>query len=59
MSMRMVVVLPAPLGPRNPNISPRATVRSRGFDGGELAVAAREPLQLDHRLPECASASRR
>ena len=27
--MRMDVVLPLPLGPRNPKISPRATVRDR------------------------------
>src|SRR3712207_6955689 len=28
-SMRMVVVLPAPLGPRKPQISPRSTVNDR------------------------------
>ena len=28
MSTRMVVVLPAPLGPRNPNTTPGGTVRS-------------------------------
>lgn len=30
-SMRMVVVLPEPLGPRNPKTLPRGTVRSSPF----------------------------
>ena len=29
--IRMVVVLPAPFGPRNPTISPRATVNERSW----------------------------
>ena len=34
--MRMVVVLPAPLGPRKPNTSPRQTARSRWSTASSL-----------------------
>src|ERR1700730_12171515 len=34
--LRIVVVLPAPLGPRKPKISPRCTSRSRFFTAGRL-----------------------
>ena len=33
--MRMVVVLPAPFGPRKPWISPGAHVEAHAVDGGE------------------------
>ena len=38
--MRMSVVLPAPLWPRNPKADPRGTVRSRSM------TAARAPKRL-------------
>jgi hypothetical protein len=38
-SMRMVVDLPAPLGPRKPKISPRRTSKLTRFDGHEAAEA--------------------
>src|ERR1700730_9501538 len=34
--LRIVVVLPAPLGPRKPKISPRCTSRSRFFTAGRV-----------------------
>ena len=39
-SMRMVVDLPAPLGPRNPNTSPLLDLEADAIDGHEAA----EPL---------------
>jgi len=39
--MRIVVVLPAPLGPRKPNSSPRSTWRSR------WSTAKRFPYALE------------
>ncbi len=41
--MRTVVVLPAPLGPRNPNTSPRATLKDRP------STAVRLPKRLVRR----------
>ena len=35
-SMEMAVVLPAPLGPRKPNISPRRTVKVRPLTASTL-----------------------
>ena len=47
--MRMVEVLPAPLGPRNPNASPRCDGEVDAVDRGEVAEALGEPARLDHR----------
>src|SRR5688572_20584727 len=44
-TMRMVEVLPAPLGPRNPNASPRATLKSMP------STATRSPKRLVTPLP--------
>src|SRR6266699_7210589 len=44
-SMRSVVVFPAPLGPRNPTISPRPTVRST------LATASTTPRRVLNTRP--------
>jgi len=46
--MRMVVVLPAPFGPRKPRISPLST-RNDVVDRGDAAVLLGEVLNLDHR----------
>ena len=45
--MRMVEVLPAPLGPRNPNASPRAHVDVDAVDRGEVAEALHQPAGVD------------
>ena len=47
--MRSVVVLPAPLGPRKPWISPGADVEADAVDGGEAAVRLDEIVDGDHR----------
>ena len=43
-SMRMVVVLPAPLGPRKPSTSPGLHLEAHIVDGGERLVALGEVL---------------
>src|SRR5689334_10048751 len=43
--MRSVVVLPAPLGPSRPKISPAATVRSMPRTASTAAPAARNDLR--------------
>ena len=48
--MRIVVVFPEPLGPRNPTISPRFTVKLMFLDGQEAAVVLGQLLCLDHHL---------
>ena len=47
-SMRMVVDLPAPLGPRKPSTSPGPHVEADVLDGGDAAVALGETVGLDH-----------
>ena len=51
--IRTVVVLPAPLGPRKPNTSPRATLNDTS------ATAVREPKTLVRWLTSIAAAARR
>ena len=46
----MVVVLPAPLAPRKPKISPRSDRKRHMVDGREIAEADREILGLDARV---------
>ncbi len=46
--MRMVVVLPAPFGPRKPRISPFSTRKRDPVDGRGPAVPLGEALDLDH-----------
>ena len=48
--IRIVELLPAPFGPRKPNVSPRCDGEVDPVDGGEVAVALRQPVRLDHRL---------
>jgi hypothetical protein len=48
--MRVAVVLPAPLGPTNPNSCPSATVKERS-SGDHVAVAAGQALQFQHVAP--------
>ena len=57
----MVVVLPAPLGPRRPKISPRPTVNEMWSTATAVAVVFGEVLGLDdgilgHRRPNLATA---
>ncbi len=49
--MRIVVVLPAPLGPSMPTISPSSDGEGDAVDGGEIAVAAGQALRFDHSYP--------
>ena len=44
----MVVVLPAPFGPRNPRISPRSTLKLTSLTAVNGAVLLGEVLHLDH-----------
>src|SRR5688572_16448116 len=44
--MRIVVVLPAPFGPRNPNSSPRFTCRSNGCTAVNLPYRLVTPSSL-------------
>ncbi len=46
----MVVVLPAPLGPRKPRISPFFHAKRDAIDRGETAIALGEVLHLNHGL---------
>ena len=46
-SMRMVVVLPLPLEPRNPQISPFATCRVEAFDHAPRAKTLAQPVDVD------------
>ena len=50
-SIRMVVDLPAPLLPRKPKISPRATVERQIVDREELAEPPGQATDLDRRAP--------
>ena len=43
-SIRIVVVFPAPFGPRKPNTSPRWSANDASDDDLAVAVALREPL---------------
>ena len=45
--MRMVVVLPEPLGPRKPTISPRRTGIDDVVDDGAVAEALDQVLDVD------------
>ena len=47
--MRIVVVLPAPFGPRKPWISPGWHLEADAVDGGERAVRLDEIVDGDHR----------
>ena len=47
-SMRIVVVLPAPLGPRKPTTSPRLDPERDIVDGDDVSVALGEMGGLDH-----------
>ena len=49
--MRMVVVLPLPLGPRKPQIWPRSTWMLTVIDHGALAEALGQILHVDDRRP--------
>jgi hypothetical protein len=42
--MRMSVLLPAPLGPSRPKISPSATLKADALDGFKVAVALDDVL---------------
>ena len=46
-SMRMVVVLPLPLAPRKPQISPSATCRLEAFDHLEIAETLAQSADVD------------
>ena len=48
-SMRMVVVLPAPLGPRNPTIWPFATSEGNLVNGSIARVPFGKLLDCNHR----------
>ena len=48
--MRIVEVLPAPFGPRNPNASPGATSKSTAVDGRERTEPLRESAGSDQRF---------
>ena len=52
-SMRMVVDLPAPLGPRKPKISPLATVQVDAVHGHEVAEALGQSVQHHRGRPPC------
>ncbi len=45
---RIVVLLPAPLGPMKPNISPAPILRFKFDDGDEFAVDLGEVVKFDH-----------
>ena len=49
--MRIVVVLPAPLGPSRPTISPRPDRAGQAVDGLDRPVPPGEPIDLDHHPP--------
>ncbi len=49
---RIVVVLPAPLGPRKPKISPAETSRFKLLHRGEFAVVLGEIDELNHRISD-------
>ena len=51
-SIWMVVVLPAPLGPRNAKISPARDVERDAVDGGDLAELLDQVLDMNHRCVE-------
>ena len=51
-SMRMVVVLPEPLGPRNPKIDPRGTARSRLLTARRFPKLLPSPVVWMARSPE-------
>ena len=45
---RIVVVLPAPFGPRKPTSRPGRAVKLRAVEGDDVAVALGEVLDLEH-----------
>ena len=47
-SMRIVVDLPAPLGPRKPRTSPGSTREGEVVDGEQAVVVLGQVLRLDH-----------
>ena len=47
---RMVVLLPAPLGPMKPNISPGADLQAEVIDRQQVAVTFGEIQEFDHSL---------
>ena len=49
--IRIVDDLPAPLGPRKPNASPRRDLDVDAVDGGEVAEALHQAAGQDHRVP--------
>ena len=48
--IRIVVVLPAPFGPRNPRISPLRGGEADVADGDQVTVALGEVADFDHRV---------
>ena len=48
-STRTAVVLPAPLGPSRPSVSPALDLQGQVVDGGEVAVAVGEVSAVDRR----------
>ena len=57
--MRIVVVLPAPLGPRKPTISPGSTVKERSWMTVRRAVALGDRLERDAPVRESSCRDRR
>jgi hypothetical protein len=53
--IRIVVVLPAPFGPTNPNSCPGSTREREPVERDDVAVAARQVDDLEH--PDSRSAS--
>ena len=51
--IRIVVVLPAPLGPMKPNRSPAARSSSIDWIGEQLAVFLRQVVGFDHGVVSC------
>ncbi len=49
--MRIVVVLPAPFGPRNPTISPGRALKLRSWMAGKRSVELGQAFDVDHRFP--------
>ena len=52
--MRMVVLLPAPLGPRKPTTCPLGDVEGDVLHGGVIAVVFRQVADMDHECPSIA-----
>ena len=47
-TMRIAVVLPAPLGPTKPKTWPGGTEKRQAVEGHHVAVAARQSVELEH-----------